>query len=126
MIVFISYRWEDLDYVNALDGLLNNLNNVYRHVVKRERDDYRNKWEPAIRNYLKELIGDCDALICLIGNSTHNSGWVKYELDVANSQLKKIIPVRILRTSGGAPNIIKNKKILNWSAKEINDELSRW
>lgn len=123
--MFISYRWGDRDYANALKGFLNNPNNKYRHIIKRERDDYRGKGETAVRNYLKGLVGECDALICLIGNDTHNSEWVKYELDVANSQIKKIIPVRITGTSGGAPSIIINKKILNWSAKEINDELSR-
>ena len=125
MIVFISYKWGDQNHAKDLDSFLNNPNNKYRHVAIRERDDYRGKGETAVRNYLKGLIGECDALICLIGNDTHNSEWVKYELDVANSQVKKIIPVRIKGTSGGTPSILKNKKILNWSAKEINDELSR-
>jgi len=123
--VFISYKWGDRDYANDLKSLLSNPNNKYRQVAIKERDDYRALGQTAIKNYLKGLIGECDALICLIGNDTHSSEWVKYELDVANSQVKKIIPVRIRGTSGGAPNIFKNKKILNWSAKEINDELSR-
>ena len=108
--VFISYRWGDRDHANGLEGLLHNPNNQYRHVTIRERENYKNKGINAIKMYLKGLIGDCDALICLIGNNTHNSDWVRYELDVANSQRKKIIPVRIANTTGGTPHIIKNKK----------------
>jgi len=125
IIVFISYRWGDRDYANGLDGFLNNPNNTYRHVTIRERDDNRNKGEVTVKNYLKGLIGNCNAIICLIGNNTHNSNWVQYELEVANSQNKKIIPVRIPNTSGGVPDIIRNKIILRWNANEINDEFGR-
>ena len=89
--VFLSYKWEDLRFVNGLDGLLNNPNNIYRHFTKREREDLRQKGEKAIRDYLRTEISDCDALICLVGQNTHSSLSVKYELEVAKSLSKNNI-----------------------------------
>ncbi len=124
--IFLSYKWEDREHANGLDGLLNNPNNKYRHLTDRERKDLRNKGETVVKDYLKEIIRDCDALICLVGNNTHNATGVKYELEVAKSLRKKIIAVRIPRTTGGLPNLLKSWDIseVNWNAKDINDKLS--
>lgn len=108
-----------------MDGLLNNPNNKYRHLTMREREDLRNKGENAWKNYLKNFIKRCNAVVCLIGQDTHNSRGVGYELDVANSLGIKIIPVRIPNTTGGAPKSLQNKKILNWDSEEINIELGK-
>lgn len=123
--VFLSYKWEDKNYADGMDGLLRNPNNKYRHLTDRERKDLRNKGENAWKKYLKEKIRDSNALICLIGQDTHNATGVIYELSVASSLFIKIIPVRIPKTYGGIPEIISKLKILNWDAREINDELSR-
>jgi len=123
--VFLSYKWEDRSYADGMDGLLKNPNNRYRHLTDRERQDLRNKGENAWKKYLRDKIRDCDALICLIGKDTYNATGVIYELSVATSLGIKIIPVRIPNMHGNTPNIINKLKILNWNAKEINDELSK-
>lgn len=108
-----------------MDGLLKNPNNEYRHLTDRERDDLREKGENIWRGYIKNKIRQCDAVICLIGKDTHNATGVIYELEAAQSLGKKIVPVRIPRTFGGAPSIISNLKIKNWDSMEINNALSR-
>lgn len=125
--VFLSYKWEDKRAADGLKGYLKNPNNDYRHVAITERDDYRNKGKKAVKTYLKGIIEECDALICLVGQNTHSSQWVAYELDVANSQSKRIIPVRIKKTNGGPPKLVKerNLDIIQWNSKEINDALSK-
>ena len=125
--VFLSYRWEDKRYADGLKGAFLNPTNEYRHVPYNEREDYRQKGETVIKNYLKGIIGNCDALICLIGNKTHNSPWIDYELDVATSQNKKIVSVRIQGTNGGAPNLIRSRgiKIIEYDSRKINDALSK-
>lgn len=126
--VFISYKWEDKKYANGLDGLLNNPNNDYRHLTEREREDLRYKGESSVKDYLKDKIRDRDAIICLIGNNTHNSTGVKYELQVAKSLGKKIIGVRIPQTKGSLPPLLKKWGIKEtpWNSREINDVLSRF
>ena len=125
MIIFLSYKWEDNSHANGMAGLLNNPNNDYRHITKREREDLRSEGETAWRSYIRPIVRECDALICLIGSDTHNATGVIYELEIANSFGIKIIPVRIPDTRGGAPSIIRHIEILNWDAIEINNELSR-
>ncbi len=124
--IFLSYKWEDRERANGLEGLLNNPNNKYQQVTEREHIDMRNKGENAVKNYLKGIISDCSALICLIGDDTHNATGVSYELEVARSLGKKIIAVRIPQTIGGLPQLLKAWGIseLNWDAKKINDMLS--
>ena len=125
MKVFLSYKWEDLKFVNGLDGLLNNPNNIYRHFTKREKEDLRRKGEKAIRDYLRSEISDCDALICLVGLNTHSSLGVKYELEVAKSLGKKIIAVRIPNKKGGLPSLFKTWKIEEtpWESEKIDRAL---
>ncbi len=125
MKVFLSYKWEDNRYANGMAGLLNNPNNDYRHITKREKDDLRSEGKNAWRSYIRTIAKECDALICLIGQNTHNATGVIYELEIANSFGIKIIPVRIPNTRGGAPSIIHDMDILDWDAIEINNELSR-
>ena len=127
MNVFLSYKWEDKKHANDLKSYLKNPNNMYRHIPLTEREDYREKDEKYVRRYLKDIISDCRALICLIGKNTHNSPWVAYELDVATSQKKIIVPVRIPNTTGGPPKLVKDKKIniVEWNSRLINDALSK-
>lgn len=124
--IFISYKWEDRESANGLEGLLKNPNNKYQHLTEREQEDVRNQGENAVKNYLKGIIQDCDALVCLIGNDTHNAIGVRYELEVAKSLRKKIIAVRIPQSTGGLPYILRSWSIseVKWIAKDINDKLS--
>lgn len=126
MKVFLSYKWEDKVQVDSLKGTLLNPNNKYNHTPKTERLNLKEKGDKAIKSHLKEIIGDCEALICLIGNNTHKSHWVSYELEVANSQKKKIVPVRIKGTTGKIPDLIKKWKIrlVKSDSTKINDALS--
>ena len=126
MKLFLSYKWEDKVQVDSLKGTLLNPNNKYRHTPKTERINLKGQGEKVIKNHLKEILGECEALICLIGNNTHESNWVSYELEVANSQEKKIVPVRIKGTNGKTPSLLKkwNIKIVKSDTKSINDVLS--
>lgn len=125
--IFLSYKWEDRESANGLEGLLKNPNNKYQHLTEREQEDVRNKGENVVKNYLKGIIQDCEALICLIGNDTHNATGVRYELEVAKSLRKKIIAVRIPQTTGDLPYILRSWGIseVKWNAKDINDKLSK-
>ena len=125
--VFISYKWEDKEFADGLMGTFLNPNNEYRHVPYSEREDYRQQGENEIKVYLRGLVNECHSLICIVGENTHSSRWVRYELDVANSQNKKIVPVRIPNTTGGPPKLIKDRdiNIVEWNSRLINDALSR-
>lgn len=123
--IFISYKWEDNSYFNGMKGLLSNPNNKYIHSILAEREDLRNRGENVVKSELKEKIRNCNRVICLVGEDTQSSKWVQWELDVATSQNKKIIAVRIPGTTGGAPRLIRERNIsvIKWKADEVNKAL---
>ena len=121
--VFISYKWEDKASRNGLEGAMKNTNNNFDAISDSERKDLRSKGEKEIKEYLKEKIRKSNAVICLVGQDTHSSEMVQWELEVSNSLGKKIIPVRIPNTTGGAPKPIRNKDLLNWNIDDINNAL---
>lgn len=125
--VFVSYKGGDRAQLAGMKGMLQNLNNPYKHVAYHEREDLRPQGENAIKNHLRQIIKKCDAVICMIGENTHSSRWVKYELEVARSLNKKIIAVRIKGTSGGLSQLLKSwgESEVKWDAQAINDELSK-
>lgn len=103
--IFLSYVYEDKsarDYVErwfTTEGLALGP----ERVVIAESEDVRNLGASAIENHLKPKIRGAAAVLCLVGENTHNSGWVKYELDVAASLGKLIVLARIHGTTGAAP-----------------------
>ncbi|MCA9708744.1 MAG: TIR domain-containing protein [Myxococcales bacterium] len=101
--IFLSYVYEDRKHRDnirrwAKDGLLGA--NV---VTTTEAGDLRPQGQAAIRDHLRPLIRGAAAVVCLVGQDTHNHQWVKYELDAATSLNKPIILARIPNTSGPAP-----------------------
>jgi hypothetical protein len=103
MRLFLSYKWEDRAYLNGFTGLLNNSNNNYRHIGIHERANLHDQPEEVWKPEIRALMDGCDALICLIGQDTHSATGVKYELEVAISWEKLIIPIRIPNTNSGLP-----------------------
>jgi hypothetical protein len=101
--IFISYVYEDRKCCDDVarwvsKGLLGP--NVVSVV---EQDDVRQQGEAAVERYLKPKIRGAAAVVCLVGQNTHNHNWVKYELDVATSLGKNIILLRIPNTMGAKP-----------------------
>lgn len=121
-IIFVSYRWEDRDHKEGFRGLLLNPNNELFDVPIEDRERFDTTED--IQRYLNTKIRQASTIVVLIGNNTHNGPWVKHELEVANSQRKPIIPVRIPETNGGLPVIISNRDIISWDIDSLNDALA--
>nr|QEE16833.1 hypothetical protein DSAG12_02663 [Candidatus Prometheoarchaeum syntrophicum] len=123
--IFISYRETERDYREGFEGLLQNPNSELRGIPISSRNDVRAKGEQAVKNYIKEKIIESDLMICLIGNDSHNSTYVDYEMDVATSKQIPIIGVRIPNTSGGGPNLFIKRELLllDWNTSNIAQEI---
>jgi len=89
------------------------------------REDVRNLGEKKVKDYIKEMLDQCAIMICLIGNVSHNSVWIDYEMAVATSKRIPIIGVQIPATTGGAPTLFISRRlpILNWDANDIAEEV---
>jgi len=101
--IFLSYVYEDKRHRDNVERWFANHAVGPNRVAIAEAEDRRASGENAIKNYLRPMIRGSAAVLCLIGNNTHNSNWVKYELDVATSLNKKIVLARIQGTTGAAP-----------------------
>jgi hypothetical protein len=101
--VFISFVLEDKAHFETVQQWAAAKKLGPDVVVIGETKDVRQDGEAAIRNHLKPRIEGSSAVLLLLGSDTHNHDWVRYELSVATSFHKKIVVVRIPRTSGAAP-----------------------
>lgn len=77
-----------------------------------------NDWKDKARNAIRQ----CDVVIILIGEATHNAPGVKIEVDIARNLGKPVIQIRPRRRSQtGVPNV---KKPIPWKWKRINERLA--
>lgn len=119
--IFISFRESDRQYREGFEGLLQNPNSSLNAIPISSREDIRHRGETAVKNYIKEMLDESDIMICLIGNDSHNSEWIDYEIDVATSKNISIIGVRIPNTYGSGPFLFKkrNLPLIDWNVNEI-------
>ena len=101
--IFVSYVYEDKRHRDNVAGWFANQAVGPNRVMIAEALDRRQQGEMAIKDYLRPLIRGSAAVLCLVGDNTCNSNWVRYELDVATSLNKKIVLARIPGTTGAAP-----------------------
>jgi len=124
MNIFISYKYENRKNLNDLKSFMLNPQPNFGHYPIMERDDVREQGKEEIKKYLRPLLKKAEILICLVGKDTHSSPWVKYEINVAKSQKKPVIPVRIPGTSGGIPASIKSLIEIDFDPKAIQDAIN--
>jgi hypothetical protein len=124
MKIFISFKHEDSDYREAIEGVILNPNTKYIDSPVSSRKDVRVGGKIAIEKYIRNLMRDCQTVFVLIGQNTHNAPWVSHEINVALSQKKNIIPIRIPDTTGGLPFQIRDYRIIDWDQKKILKELN--
>lgn len=92
--IFISHQGEDDDHVQGLKKRLTDKGNVIRnssvdstkHTANRPSDE-------TIKRTLKDGISWAGTFVCLIGEKTHESEWVDYEIKQAHLQGKTIVGV---------------------------------
>ncbi len=119
--IFISFKDNASDDREGFEGLLQNPNANLNHTPVSAREDYRKQGKIAVKSYLTDLIMDSDALVCLVGQDTHSSWWVNFELQVASSLRIGLVALRIPDTTGGRPQLLKSKGIpeTEWDRDEI-------
>ncbi|RKH71733.1 TIR domain-containing protein [Corallococcus interemptor] len=107
--VFISYVFEERPYKDKVASWIEGLRLGSNVVVTYERADVRQQGEQEIRNHLRPLIQGCAAVFVLVGDTSHSRKWIDYEVSVARSLHKIVIPIRIPGTRGGLPREIQNE-----------------
>ena len=122
--VFVSYPYDDARNLRGQlerweqDGTLGN------NTLRGENEDVRFRGEAAIRAHLRSRMKLCSAMIVLVGDNSHGRKWLDYEAAIASSEQMKIVVVRIPRTSGAAPALLRSLPETSWRADSIVYALS--
>lgn len=59
-----------------------------------------------IRRVISQRIAACPRFLCIVGEETHKSGWVKWEIDKAVGLKRKIVTVKTARASTTPSNLL--------------------
>ena len=125
--VYVCYESGDIKHRNDFAGMMQNQNNQIIDFPVIDKVNMRPEGPEAVKRYILSLMRDCAAVAVLIGRNTHNAPVVQWELEVANSQRKGFLAVRIPNKQGGLPPLLKRLNIqeLDWDPDQIEQELSR-
>jgi len=114
--VFLSFASEDLDHVRGLRLLKDNPDfelEFYDESIKEPIDSNNAEY---IKRVIKEQIKRASVTVCLISETTHNSGWVDWELKTSFEEDKMIIAMAIKGVEQATlPKLIKEQNITFWT-----------
>lgn len=121
--IFGSYKYEDKQWKDkaeewAQEGRLGD--NVR---ITGESKDVREHGSKAVKNHLSPKVQGSSDMLVFIGDNTHNSQGVEYEIQNAKSSGKRVVPVRIPGTTGAAPQAIREEKIVAFEPSAIKKAL---
>lgn len=122
--VFISYDYDnDKDYKNLLKAWDANKKfdfSFHDHSADVSIDSTN---AATIKRAISAKIGNATYFLCIIGEKTHNSGWVKWEIEKAVELKKKIVAVKI-KSSNTSPSEILNVGA-SWAMSFTYDAISK-
>lgn len=135
--VFISHKHTNQNIINQIKSIRLNSNhpltfddssladpicNDYHHINRRSPDDHQSK---PVKDAIKPLLDKADKLLVLIGQDTHSSLWVQWEINTFTSRFgnKDILLMRIPGDEkSGAPSNAEHLTVHNWDI----DLLTHW
>lgn len=135
--IFISYMHQDQDRFNDVKAIRLNYNNQVDFIdgslqnpIYNTHGDINRRLpsDPAARNVvneIKSLLAKSSKLLVLIGQNTHSSEWVKWEIETFIN-LKNNPDILFMRVAGdlwaGLPSGTRRHEIYDW---DIN-RLTQW
>lgn len=125
--VFVSHYHQDEENIKRFKDLLSDEYCIKNYSVTSDKYNNAHDENYIKYEYLKPLITQSSALICLIGPETHNSKWVDWEIREAEKLGKQIIGVYIRGAQDSdIPPALEElaDAIVGWNAKSILDALN--
>jgi hypothetical protein len=101
--IFLSFVEEDLELVKLFRGQARNKNSALAFDDYSVKVPYISTNADYIRTQIVAKIRVSSVLLCLIGQHTHKSKWVEWEIETAADLGKKVIGVRLNRGAGDQP-----------------------
>lgn len=123
--VFVSHYHEDEQHIKDLKALMGDKYDMRNSSVTSEKFNRANNPD-YIKSLLRPLISWAGTFICLIGDKTHDSEWVDWEIRQAEQQGKRIIGVYCLgATDADVPDALNEfaDAIVGWRKDKIADAI---
>jgi hypothetical protein len=89
--VFISFKMEDKNQVDGIRLMSWNKNHPLEFYDESVRIAYKSERAPYIKAKIKDKIVRSSATVCFLGQNTHQSEWVDWELSTSISCNNKIV-----------------------------------
>jgi hypothetical protein len=107
--VFISFDYEkDRKYKNLLVAWDKNDRFNFKFYDSSVTVAVNSDDAAYIRSVIKGKISDAQYLLCIVGEETHKSGWVSWEIDTAKSLGKQLIAVKTASSNTTPPNLLNS------------------
>ncbi|MCC6373074.1 MAG: TIR domain-containing protein [Bacteroidia bacterium] len=103
--VFISYEFGDASFAGVVKQWLYEIG-AEPLLIKRK--DITPETAKESEKAILEYISEASLMLVLVGNNVHNSAWIAYEVDVAQSKQTPIRWVRLPNRSGAPPKELFN------------------
>ncbi|MGP8216790.1 MAG: TIR domain-containing protein [Bacteroidia bacterium] len=122
-VVFFSFTEANRHTVAKIKGRA--VNSKYPHLNFKVRDLLK-RWdtedEIVIRQAITKSIKGTSRTIVFVGEHTHNSKWVKEEVEMTLERGKPVYAMWLKDESGRIPKILKNNdiKIYAWSEAKLH------
>ena len=119
--IFLSYALSDKELVELFKEQLNKLENEFEFLEHAVIENTENEWKQSVLNKIKSS----DIILCLFGFSTWESEAVKWEVEIAIKNKKKVLLVKLKSTVFMIPNYIEenNIEIFEENVNEIASQI---
>lgn len=121
--VFGSHKYEDKKYKDKVEQWAQEDRLGNKIVITGETKDVRYKGKNGVKKHLSPKLHGASELLVFVGEDTHSSKGVEYEIQHAQSEGKKIIAVRIPGTKGAPPKSIRNIDLVAFEPNAIKKAL---
>lgn len=138
--IFISYMHQDQDRFNDVKAIRLNYNNQVDFIdgslqnpIYNTHGDINRRLpcDPAAQDVvfeIKSLLTQSSKLLVLIGQNTHSSEWVKWEIETFIN-LKNNPDILFMRVAGdnwaGLPSGLQHREIYNWDMYLLTQWVNR-
>ena len=106
MTIFISYDYDnDRHYKNLMVAWSKNASFDIEFYDSSVDVSVNSEAAAPVRRVISQRIRESDILLCIVGEETHTSEWVEWEIDKADELGKKFVAVKTDRTNTTPPGL---------------------
>jgi hypothetical protein len=105
--VFVSYRYQDKEAKATVNNWLKQ--GLGEDISFADLDEAKFESDSELKRGIREKISKCQKILVLVGQNTHNSKWVQYEILQGQEAkpAKGILWTQLPNTTGGCPPQLK-------------------